>query len=122
MAGDQFVRPQTTNLNRGPSLFSEDAWRGITRSLELSERESQIVERVFEDLTDGAIAQELGISPHTVHTHVQRIYHKLAVGGRVQLIVHIFARYLDLVSSTDSRSTTWPAQSGDRPVLRISPG
>ena len=121
MAGGQFVRPQRMIPHRGPSLFSEEVWRGITRSLGLSQREAQVVQGIFENLTDGAIARELGISSHTVHTHIQRVYHKLAVGGRVQLVVHVFARYLQLVSGTDPRGTAWPAQSHDPPVLRISP-
>jgi Bacterial regulatory proteins, luxR family len=38
----------------------------------------------------------LGISSHTVHTHLERLYHKLAVGSRAALISRIFVEYLSL--------------------------
>lgn len=43
--------------------------------------ELQIVQGVFNDLKDGTIAGDLGISPHTVKTYFQRPYAKLRVGS-----------------------------------------
>ena len=88
------VLPQT-----GRTVISEEGWRAIGQSLHLSARESQIVKGVFDDLKDCAIAEELGISRHTVHTHMRRIYRKLAIAGRVQLIVQVFASYLELTGA-----------------------
>ena len=80
----------------GRTVISEEGWLAIGQSLNLSARESQIVQGVFDDLKDCAIAEELGISRHTVHTHMRRIYRKLAIAGRVQLIVQVFTSYLEL--------------------------
>src|ERR1017187_688409 len=63
----------------GSGIFSGQAWTEIARSLKLSRRELQIVRSVFDDCTELAIATDLGISPHTVHTHVERLHYKLAV-------------------------------------------
>lgn len=43
------------------------------RNHPLSERQAQIAERVRRGLSDKAIAHDLGISIHTVQTHLERI-------------------------------------------------
>jgi AraC-like DNA-binding protein len=45
------------------------------------------------DLSEDQIARELGISAHTVHTHFERVYRKLGVRSRCQLIVSLFRAY-----------------------------
>ena len=64
-------------------MLSKQAWAQISRSLALSARERQILRGIFDDRTEFAIAANLGISPHTVHSHIERLYHKLAVTDRV---------------------------------------
>lgn len=64
-------------------------WSCIANRLALSERELQIVQGVFDDAHQEAIAEELAISSHTVHTHLERLYHKLQVNSRVELVVRI---------------------------------
>ena len=58
-------------------MFSDSIWRLLAGSLELSQREFQILQAVFDDQKESAIAANLGISSHTVHTHLERLYHKL---------------------------------------------
>jgi len=55
----------------------------------MSTRERQIAEAVLADQEELAIAERLRISPHTVHTHLEQLYHKLGVGSRVQLVVRL---------------------------------
>lgn len=78
----------------GRSVFSKEAWQRVTSVLALSTRESEILEAVFEDQKECCIAANLGISSHTVHTHLERIYRKLHVSSRVELVVRVFAEYL----------------------------
>jgi DNA-binding CsgD family transcriptional regulator len=78
------------------TLFSGTAWDLLANALHLSTRELQVVQHVFDDQKESAIANDLGISPHTVKAYLQRIYHKLHVSNRVQLILRIFAEYLDV--------------------------
>ena len=91
--GDQHRCPV---LQERQFLLSQRAWRDVADSLKLSPRELQIVLHVFDDQKEQAIAEQLGISPHTVHTHLERLYHKLEVTSRVELVVRIFAEYLAL--------------------------
>jgi DNA-binding NarL/FixJ family response regulator len=89
------------DVNRRPTskavrLLTAAQWQRIVAWLRLSEREAQILAGVFEDKKELAIATDLGISPHTVHTHFERMYRKLGVGDRCSLVVRVFEAYLDL--------------------------
>jgi DNA-binding CsgD family transcriptional regulator len=85
--------------NLGQSLFPMGAWPLLGTALRLSPREMQIVQGVFEDRKEESIAYELGISPHTVNTYFQRLYAKLRVSSRPQLIVRVMAEYLSMSSA-----------------------
>ena len=82
----------------GSAVLPEQVWLDLGPKLRLSPRELQIVRGVFEDHKEEAIAFELGISPHTVNTYFQRLYAKLGVSSRPQLILCVMAQYLALAS------------------------
>ena len=96
-------------------MLSDQAWREIARSLTLSVRELQIVRGIFDDHTDFAIAADLGISPHTVHTHIERLHHKLAVADRVELVLRIV---LEFVALTIAPGTVLPSICANRAAGR----
>ena len=83
-------------------MFSEQAWKEIARSLKLSGQELQIVRGVFDDYTEFAISSNLKISPHTVHTHCERLYHKLAVTDRVKLVLRVMEEFLALTIASET--------------------
>ncbi len=80
-------------------MFTAQAWDQIACSLGLSGRELQIVRGVFDDRIESAIAADLGISAHTVHTHFDRIHRKLAVGTRAGLVLRVTREFLALAAS-----------------------
>ena len=86
----------------GRCLFGQDVWFYIAQRLSLSERELQIAQDVFDAKHESVIAQELGISPHTVHTHLERLYHKLRVNSRVELVVRLAECHLQLCQEPES--------------------
>lgn len=86
----------------GAAMFSEEAWAAIARRLRLSRRELQIVQGAFDDETERAIAGGLGISPHTVHTHAERLHRKLAVADRAQLLLRVMREFLTLTATPRS--------------------
>ena len=53
---------------------------------ELSPREHEVLGLLVEGLTAKEAAEELCISPHTLRTHVKRIYEKLAVRNKAELM------------------------------------
>ena len=86
----------------GAAMFSDQAWEEIARSLKLSSRELQIVRKVFDDHTEFAIADDLSVSPHTIHTHCERLYHKLAVTDRVKLVLRVMDEFLALTVASET--------------------
>jgi DNA-binding NarL/FixJ family response regulator len=86
-------KPQSPS---GTAIFSEQAWMEIARRLKLSRRELQIVRSVFDDYTETAIAGNLNIAKCTVHEHCQRLYRKLKVTDRVQLVLLVVEEFLSL--------------------------
>lgn len=65
------------------------------RSLGLSPRECEILDRLASGRSNKELARSLGISPNTIKTHVARVYEKLEVQNRVQAIEK--ARWLALI-------------------------
>ncbi len=92
-------RPKAARLDRqslGSAMFTSQAWEQMGRALHLSGRELQIVRGVFDDRIESAIAADLDISPHTVHTHFDRLHRKLEVTNRPQLILRVVQSFLTL--------------------------
>jgi DNA-binding NarL/FixJ family response regulator len=57
-----------------------------SRADELSPREQAITKKLLEGPTASEIANELGISFHTVRTHIRNIYIKTGVANRIELM------------------------------------
>ena len=82
-------------INEPPSSnLSNDEWRRIADSLGLSVRQLQIVRGVFDGLDEPSIAHQLGVSSHTIHAHLNRLYRKIRVKSRCDLIVRVFLAYV----------------------------
>ena len=84
------------------SIFSQEVWGEIGRSLNLSGRDLQIVRGTFDDKTELEIAVDLSIAPGTIHTHIERIHHKLVVTNRVQLLLRVMQEFLTLTAAPGS--------------------
>jgi DNA-binding NarL/FixJ family response regulator len=52
----------------------------------LSKREAEILQMVAYGATTKEVAHDLGISPHTVKTHLERIFEKLGANDRAQAV------------------------------------
>ena len=84
-------RKLTPRRAAGP--FERNA--AAVRSLGLSPREIDVLERLAAGESHKEIARRLGISPNTVKTHLARVFEKLGVQRRVQAIEQ--ARLLALI-------------------------
>ena len=90
------VSERTGGNGPGQGVFAPNEWRSLATTLGLSPRESGVVRSVFDGASEKCIAEELGLSPHTVHTYLWRIYRKLHVQNRQELLVRIFAEFRSL--------------------------
>lgn len=79
----------------GRQILNDCQWETVQRALQLSSRELDIVKCLFDDQTELGVAHELDISPHTVHTHLERLYRKLGVGSRTGALLRVFGVCLD---------------------------
>lgn len=85
--GEKVLPPQMTS-----SLFSQIAEAATQRSrmtgtegTGLTRREREVVELIGDGLSNKAIAKAIGISPHTVKSHVRNIMDKLALHTRLEI-------------------------------------
>lgn len=77
------------------------AWEEIRNSLGLSLREFEIALHVMKGLSEVEIADHLGSSPSTVHTHLERIYRRLGIRSRCALVARLFGTYVRLGEGDD---------------------
>ena len=81
--GNAVIHPQLTKT------FIEEVRLGEgdqPKSAPLSKREREILQKVADGSTTRQVATELGISPHTVKTHLERIFEKLGANDRAQAV------------------------------------
>ena len=84
---------------RGASLLSDHAWLEIARTLNITKRGLQIVQAVFDNQHESEIAKRFKISPHTVHMHLNRLFKKLNVTSRTELVLRIVEQMVALTLS-----------------------
>ena len=67
-------------------IFSKTEWAQLVEQLSLSPREAQIIKLLCDGHKNYSAACVLGISPATVKTHLSRLYAKLGVNDRFELL------------------------------------
>ena len=67
-------------------IFSKGEWAKLIQQLLLSPREVQIIRLLCTGHKNYSAASVLGISPETVRTHLKRLYAKLGVRDRFELL------------------------------------
>jgi DNA-binding NarL/FixJ family response regulator len=73
-------------LTPAPAAARFERNEAAIRSLGLSRRECEILERLASGESNKEMARALGISPNTVKTHVARVFEKLEVQKRMQAV------------------------------------
>ena len=100
---------------RGSSIFLNKEWDDLGSDLNLSARALQLVQGIFDAKTEEGIADDLGISVHTVHTYLVRVYKQLSVCSREELLVYVFGRYLERHGLPESQRSAGQSERAVRP-------
>jgi len=74
-------------------IFSETEWSELVHDLALSPRQADIVKLLLSGLSDKQIARQLHIRVPTVRTHLSRLFVKLGVQDRNELILYVFGSF-----------------------------
>jgi DNA-binding NarL/FixJ family response regulator len=74
-------------------LFNNAEWSEIIRLCALTPRQSQIVMGICGGKSDKQIANELNIGIPTVRTHLTRLFVRLGLADRSQLILYVFTQF-----------------------------
>ncbi len=86
--GNAVIHPQLTKTFIEEVRMAEGgpSGNGTPGTTPLSKREREILQKVANGSTTKQVASELGISPHTVKTHLERIFEKLGANDRAQAV------------------------------------
>ena len=82
----------------GSCLYPAEAWVHLRTVLRLSDRELAVAKGIFAGQDDNGIALETGIPSDLVYRTTQRIYIKLKIGSRMELIARIKSEYRALLA------------------------
>ena len=75
------------------SIFSEAEWSELIHQLSLSPQQARVALCVLDGLCDKQIAERLGIRLTTVRMHMGKLFSKLNVQDRTELVVAIFRSF-----------------------------
>lgn len=88
VVGNAVIHPQLTKtfIEEVRMADASGSGGGAPGTTPLSKREREILQKVANGSTTKQVATELGISPHTVKTHLERIFEKLGANDRAQAV------------------------------------
>jgi DNA-binding NarL/FixJ family response regulator len=76
---------------------------GISEATDLTPRERKVISLIGDGLGNKAIATLLGISPHTVKSHVRNVMDKLALHSRLQIAAYLRKSAADTETDQEPR-------------------
>lgn len=91
MVRRQKQRDGSEGFELPPLPFGERVWRGVLDTLAPAPQEARVLELVMRGLRDKQLAEAMGIGLPTVRTYLTRMYRRVGVADRVELILRVVA-------------------------------
>jgi DNA-binding CsgD family transcriptional regulator len=83
----------------------------------LTDREWIVLRHLDSDAGEKQLADQLGLSPHTLHSHIKSIYRKIGVQGRLQLLLRAEEAQRDLRQrNLEYRAEAVSSTAGERTI------
>jgi len=94
------IKRITQNFSGSVMPFPLDAetWARVVEEFGLPRQQARIVKGILCGMGDKQIARELGLRVPTVRTYLGRIFDRLGVGDRVQVILRVLAQARSIAS------------------------
>ncbi|HUP52658.1 MAG TPA: response regulator transcription factor [Longimicrobiales bacterium] len=92
VAGGQPVLPPAMTSTLFAQIVEEAVLQGspgMSGATDLTSREREVIGLIGDGMSNKAIAKDLGISPHTVKSHVRNVMDKLALHSRLQIAAYL---------------------------------
>ena len=86
--------------------LSDAQWEEVIDELSLSARQGELVRHIFNGKKQVAIAEEMGLGLGTIKTYFRRVYRKLGVTNRSELVARVLFAHLILVREGDLDGAT----------------
>jgi DNA-binding NarL/FixJ family response regulator len=80
-----------TSHHSPPLPLPPELWEEIAIKLKLSPMHKRIVEKILQNRCDKQIVTDIRIGHSTLRTHITRIFHRLKVQDRLELVLLVFA-------------------------------
>jgi len=77
-----------------PRLLDAEECDRAARALDLPPQQARIVSLILQGKRDKQIAAAMGLQRPTVRTHLARIFSRLGVADRMELVLRVFADHL----------------------------
>src|SRR5262245_57681320 len=71
--------------------FDRSIWPAVVRELEFCPQQAKVVELLMQGMGDRQIALSLDLSESTVRTYLGRIFARLGIQSRIELILRVVA-------------------------------
>ncbi len=75
-------------------MFTPEQWGKIHNILNVTNREMDVVRLIVAHESEKEVARDLGIKLSTVHSHILRIYQKLGINCRSELIARVYDAHI----------------------------
>jgi len=96
-----------------PCCMTLSDWQYIVRTLGFSPQQARIVGMILQKKQDKQISTELRLNRSTIRTYLRRVFDRVGVDDRMELVLHVFALCL--------RRRDEPALSLIAPKLHTGP-
>lgn len=99
-----------------PLFLMDREWAFFIDRLQLSQREAAITSFLLAGLSERQMAQNLGISSHTVHSYLERLYRKLHVRSRCAVVATLLRELAELYYRQHTDQEQMSSEPGSKPV------
>jgi DNA-binding NarL/FixJ family response regulator len=81
----------TTSQRTFPPFLDADDWQYVVTCLQLSPQQTRVVSLILQGKQDKEISRELGLNRYTIRTYLRRVFDRVGLEDRMELVLHIFA-------------------------------